>query len=103
MNVEDYLSGDYFEEPSNPDEPEHQQWGCLYPESCVMVGEHLSHECMTAQEMSDYYGTQESLVDQERDSQRVTPPNRKIFYIASSIKNVDQVKKFQQEGGRDRE
>ena len=32
--------------------------GCLFPGKCVMVGEHFSHECMTGEEIEEYYSSQ---------------------------------------------
>lgn len=56
MRVEDFLT-DADDEDGCPNEESSEffAWGCLFPGRCIIAGEHMTCECMTAEEMEQYY------------------------------------------------
>jgi hypothetical protein len=45
----------YTAGPMPPDQEE-ERWGCLFPDECLMPGEHTKSECHTAEMLEEYEG-----------------------------------------------
>ena len=54
----DYDAGDDLEENAGDLEGSALgEWGCLFPDRCVMAGEHFTSECFTAEDAEEWWGS----------------------------------------------